>query len=353
MALVVASHAAAQPAPVFPVRAGVTLTPDTVTVGDPFVVQVRVAAPAGARVLFPTSTDSGASVALLDPPRETRTTAADGTVDVTATYRAAAWDVGALPLGLGEVVVTLGGAERRVALTGRRVVVRSVLPADSAQRVPRPVRPPIADPGLWWLPWLLLGLAVAALVGLLGWLAARALRRRRDRVPADLAYQEAVAAFARIDRMQLVAAGEGGRHVALTADVARDYLVARRPGADPAQTSGELVAALAADPDVPGPALAALLADADLVKFADARVSAGAAEAAGAAARALVDDVERAVRERAAREAEQAAAAERAAREAQRRYEEDRRRAARRAERGARGDHGPTDGDRDDQERAA
>jgi hypothetical protein len=47
------------------VRSGAPVTPDTVTVGDPFVVQLRVQAPAGAQVTF-RSSRSGAAVELLD-----------------------------------------------------------------------------------------------------------------------------------------------------------------------------------------------------------------------------------------------------------------------------------------------
>jgi hypothetical protein len=323
------SHAGAQPAP--RVRAGITVTPDTVTVGDPFVVQVRVAAPAGATVEFPTAPDSAGAVALLDPPRESAQQAPDGSVDVTATYRAAAWDVGALPLGLGDVVVRTGGVERRLPLGALRVTVRSVLPEDSTRRVPKPVRAPVPDPGLWWLPLALAAALVLALIALLVWLARRWWRRGRGAVPADVAYRAAVAAFERLDRLRLVEAGEGGRHVALATDILRDYLAARRPAADRSHTSGELLGALARDPDVPLDRLGALLATADLVKFAGVRVGADRATAGGSEARAIVDATEQAVRAREAAEAAAAAERARAERDARRRYEEERRRAARAA----------------------
>jgi hypothetical protein len=323
--------AAAQPTSPPRVRSGVTVTPDTVTVGDPFEVRVRVAAPAGAVVTFPTSVDSGGPVALLDPPRERAARAPDGGVDVTATYRAAAWDVGArLPVGLGDVTVRVGGAERRVSLGTARVTVRSVLPADTARRAPKPLREPVPDAGLWWLPLALAAAAALALVLLLVWLARRAVASRRARRPADQAYGAALAAFDRLDRLGLVAAGEGGRHVALATEVLREYLAARLPAAGRALTSGELVVALAPDPDVPGERLAAHLAAADLVKFAAVRVAPADAGAAGAEARGLVEAVEAGVRARERREAAEAAERARAERDARRRYEEERRRVAKR-----------------------
>jgi hypothetical protein len=324
---------AAQPAGAPRVRLGTTLSADTVTVGDPFVVQVRIQAPPGATVTFPAASDSGAAVELLDPRRER---AAPGdSVDVTATYRMAAWDVGTVPVALGEVVVRANGAERRVALGGLRVHVRSVLPADNAQRVPKPAREPIADPGLWWLRWLLLALALLALVALLLWLARRWWRRRAVAVPAAGAYATAIAAFDRLDAMRLVEAGEGGRHLALADEIVRDYLAARLPEATPSRTSTELRSALAPREEVPHARLEALLELTDLVKFAALPLAGPAAAEGGREARGVVDDVERGIRAREAREREEAEARAREERDAQRRYEEEQRRRAARAGEGS------------------
>ncbi|MGZ8414307.1 MAG: hypothetical protein ACXW05_16385 [Gemmatirosa sp.] len=311
------------------VRLGTAITPDTVTVGDPFVVIVRIQAPPGAQVTFPTAPDSGAAVELLDPRRD-RGAADSG--DVTATYRMAAWDVGTLPLRLGDVVVRVDGVERRVPLTTLGVHVRSVLPADSALRVPKPAREPIADPGLWWLRWLLLALALLALLALLLWLARRWWRGRRPAAKPDAAYATALAAFDRLDKLDLVASGEPGRHVALAEEIMREYLAARLPEATPSRTSSELRAALATRDEVPHARLAGLLETSDLVKFAAWPIGSAPAADAAREARRVVDDVERAIREREAREREEAESRARAEREARRRYEEEQRR------RSARGD---------------
>ena len=52
----------------------------------------------------------------------------------------AAWDVGSLRIKLGDVLVQTDDDERRVALPLPTLFVRSVLPADSAERVPKPAR---------------------------------------------------------------------------------------------------------------------------------------------------------------------------------------------------------------------
>ena len=312
------------------IRAGVSITPDTVTVGDPFHVRVRVQAPAGATVTFPAAPDTTGAVAARDPRRIDTTAAPDGSLDVTATYTVAAWDIDAQPLGLGDVTVRVAGAERRVPLGAYRVYVRTVLPADTALRKPKPPRAPLPDaPSLlvqWW-PWLLAALAALALVG---WTIVRWLRRRRAPKPPEDAYTRAQNEFARLERLGLIEAGERGRLVALAADVAREYLTARFPEAVPSLTSSEALVAVAAREEIPQERLAAFLDHADLVKFAALPVGADAARAGFAEARALVDEIERGVRERQAREAAEAEARKRNARASQRQYEDEQRRAAKR-----------------------
>lgn len=326
------------------VRLGVSVTPDTVTVGDPFVVQLRVQVPAGAAVTFPTAPDSGA-VEALDPRRDSTTTSGD-VQDALAVYRVAAWDVGTLAIPFGPIVVReAGGAERRVTPGALRVHVRSVLPADSGQRVPKPARLPVPDAGLWWLPLVLALLALLAVIGLVSWLIVRALRRRQATpVSGETAYAQAIASFDRLEAARLVPHGERGRHVALAVEVLRDYLAARLPEASLALTGRELLAALGAREEVPGERLEALLAFADLVKFAARPAAADEATRAGTEARAIVEEVERAVRAREAREAA-AAATQAAAEMAERvRYEEEARRRARRADGGpARDDDAPSE----------
>ena len=85
------------------VQLGVRVSPDTVTVGERFIVVVRVRAPRGAEIDFPQESDSTASssptaTAMIGKP------AIQPHVDSTATtmsaaYRLAAWDVGPQPLG--------------------------------------------------------------------------------------------------------------------------------------------------------------------------------------------------------------------------------------------------------------
>jgi hypothetical protein len=285
---------------------GVAVRPETVTVGEHYLVSVRVRAPRGAAISFPVGPDSGHSVEAVDP--RVITSAPETTVvDRTATYRLVAWDTGGQAAHLGSLVVTVNGVDRRIPITGDRVHVRSVLPADTSMQVPKPARDVIAAPRPWWY-WLVAALVAAALLGLLIWWW----RRRRGRVqavPLD-PMEDAQRAFARIDALGLLEAGERGRYVALNVEVLRDYLARRIPEALRSLTSTELLAAVRARREIPLQRLAPLLTETDLIKFARRPVTTDRARELAGEARAVVTGVEQAIQ---AIEAERAKAAERAA----------------------------------------
>jgi hypothetical protein len=282
------------PVPNVAVQMGRTVTPDTVTIGDPFVVTLRVRAPRGATVTFPQGPDSAASVDALDS-RQVHEAGDTLAADVTARYRLAAWDTGSLSLQLGDVVVADGAQQRRITVSDLTVYVRSVLPADSAQRKPKPARDIFEFPWPWWV-WALLALAVAGLIGLFIWWWRR---RRRRRAPKEIdPYVEAEQGFVRVEALRLVEAGERGRHVALMVDVVRRFLARRFRPAHEALTTTELLAALSENPHVPTTRLGPLLAEADLIKFARRLVTGEHTRELGADARAIVAGV---------REAEKAA----------------------------------------------
>jgi uncharacterized protein DUF4381 len=276
---------AQRPSSAIPVQAGVDVNRDTVRVGDPFVVQVGIRAPAGATIEFPQGPDSTNAVQALDPTREEDRPDSSGSVQRWAYYRVAAWDVGEQPIVLGDVVVRLRGEVRRVPLRGHSVFVASVLPADSALRVPKPARPifSFAVP-LWWI-WALAALALLLFLLLWWWW-----RRRRRNAPALTIdpFAQAEREFARIERLGLVEAGERGRYVALMVEVLRDYLAARYEVAPLSLTSTELLAAMRGRPALPFDRLNRLLGEADLIKFAKRPVTPDRARELGRDARAVV-----------------------------------------------------------------
>lgn len=270
------------------VRAGVSLSRDTVTVGEPFELRVRVRAPAGARIEFPENPDSTGTVQARDP-RTVITTDSVDALDQTATYRLAAWDVGTQPVRLGNVTVVTEeatGAGQPVSLARLQVFVRSVLPADSALRVPRPARPLWeVKPFPWWILAALLA-AIALGLGIWWWLRRR--RRPKPMVVID-PYVRAQKEFTRLETMGLLDAGERTRFVALVVEVLRDYLAARYRAATLALTSRELVAVMRRHPGVSAEHLARVLHEADLAKFAAFALSEDRARALARDARSLVE----------------------------------------------------------------
>jgi Domain of unknown function (DUF4381) len=267
------------------VRYGVTKSKDTVTVGEAFELRVRVRAPADAEVRFPENPDTAGTVQGRDP----RTIMVADTVqslDLTAIYHVAAWDIGRQPVRLDDVVVTWNGADHRVPIDRVDVFVRSVLPADSTLRVPKPARTLFeARPFPWWLVALLLG---ALALGLALWWWIR--RRRRPAAPIHVdPYVRAVREFNRLESMGLVDAGERTRFVALVVEVLRDYIAARYPDATLALTSRELVAVMRRYPTVPLEQLSRVLHEADLAKFAGWSLSEDRARALARDARSIIE----------------------------------------------------------------
>ena len=286
-----------------PVQAGATIDRDSVTVGDVVRLTIRVRAPLGATVNFPAGVDSLGPVQSLEPPMVRSGSDSASAADRIAVYRLAPWDVGSLAIRLGEVLVQTDDGERRVALPLPVLFVRSVLPADTTLRVPKPARPLIGirPPTPWW--WWLLAAAALALTGAAWWWS----RRRRQAAPTGDPFADAEREFTRIERLGLVAAGEPGRHAALMTDAMRRYLSARLTGVSLALTSTELLDVLRGHATVSPDRVRALLHTVDAVKFGRAPIGAAEARAAGDEAQAIV----RAEHEQAARVAAALAAAAR------------------------------------------
>jgi len=268
------------------VRYGITKSKDTVTVGEPFEVRVRMRAPAEAEIRFPENPDTSGTVQGRDP-RTIQVVDSIQSLDMIATYHVAAWDVGRQPIRLGEVVVEYQGQDRAVPLDAVEVFVRSVLPADTALRVPKPARPIFETRPFPW--WLLAALLAAIAIGLLVWWWLR--RRKKQPKPVVVVdpYRRAIRELTRIDAMGLVDAGERTRFAALVVEVMRDYLAARFPDASLALTSRELASHLRRQPTVPLEQLTRVLHEADLVKFAAWSLTEDRARALSRDARAIID----------------------------------------------------------------
>lgn len=269
------------------VQMGYRVSPDTVIIGEPFNLFVKVLAPRGVRFEFPAGPDTTTQKGVR--PIELRGEKLVSMLGDTAValYHLVAWDVGVQPLRIPDVRVTFGGQERRPPLGAASVFVKSVLPADTALRVPKPARPLIVLPVFNWLPWL--ALLAAIIAGILLWWAWRRYRDR-PRAPID-PYVRAQREFERIEKLRLVEGGRAGVYLSLMVDVAREYLAGRVPGVRRSDTTSELLRAMRPHEGVEAE-LPVLLETADLVKFARAAVSDSEATAVGGTAKEVVDHVE-------------------------------------------------------------
>ena len=291
--------AAARPLQGDSVEASIRVVPDTVTIGAPFRVVLHVRTSREVTVQFPPGPDSGGSVEALDPRTVAAATGDSTVTDLTASYRLAAWDVGQQSIALGNLTIRGPRGVRAVPVGDLTVLVASTLPppgpaSSSSARRPKPARPifPAIEP--WWRRGAIAALALLAILAL--WLIVRGWRRRRRR-PAPVVGPFAVAerGFLHLDRLGLVDAGECGRYVALLGEIVRTYLARRLGHAALSSTTSELVSELRADAHVPIERLRALLAETDLVKFANRPASPDRARALGSEARSIVTDIERSV----------------------------------------------------------
>jgi hypothetical protein len=270
-----------------PVQMGYRVSPDTVLIGQPFNLFIKVNAPKGVRFEFPAGPDTTAQNGIR--PIELRGEKLVSMLGDTAValYRLVAWDIGLQPLRFPDVRVTFAGQERRPPLGGASVFVKSVLPADTTLRVPKPARPIIVLPVFNWLLWLAL-LAAAILAAILWWAWRR--YRNRPKAPVD-PYARAQREFAQIERRRLLEDGRYAEYYAAIVDVVRAYLAARVPGVRRSDTTSELLRTMQPRDGVESE-LPRLFGRGDLVKFARADVTLGEAREAGLALRAIVDHVE-------------------------------------------------------------
>jgi len=270
-----------------PVQMGYKVSPDTVIIGQPFDLFVKVLAPKGVRFEFPAGPDTATQNGVR--PIELRGEKLVSMLGDTAValYHLVAWDVGVQLLRLADVRVTSGGQARNAPLGAASVFVRSVLPADSALRVAKPPRPLIVLPVFNWWPWLaLLAAIIVALLIVYAWYR----YKNRPKAPID-PYVRAQREFDRIEALQLVEHGRQEEYLTSMVDVARVYLAARVPGVRRSDTTTELLRTMQPREGVEA-RLPELLERADLAKFARADVAADVAADGGRTAREIVDSVE-------------------------------------------------------------
>jgi hypothetical protein len=269
----------------------VRVSPEQPAVGEPITVELRVQAPRGTLVRFPVLPDTGTRIEPLDPRSVTGGETADG-VEQVATYRLIAWDTGSVSPAFTDVTVERDGRVMRypVELGGLRI--RSVLPADTAARQPKPAREALDAPTMPWRWWL-----AAAVVALLAfWGARRARRRIREQATMDPGpLVRARAAFAHLRALDLSSAGEPGRHALSHGAVLRRYIAERWPTLPASLTARELAERLpATDFPVLPERVVSVAAALEPVAYAAAPIASGDAERLALESTTIVEDLERA-----------------------------------------------------------
>jgi hypothetical protein len=284
------------------IQLGAVVRPETVTVGDHFSMTVRVRAPQGSTITFPVRPDSSSAIDTAGPMSRHDTPGA-GFTESEVTYTLAAWEVGRRALGLGDIVVTGPLGERRVSLANDSIYIRSVLPADTALRKPKPLRPLIPVRLFNWVPWLIAALVVLALFG--AWRLWVWWRRRRAAPvnPGVWAEQE----FQRVEAMALLDASHPEQHAILMAEVLREYLARQFGSVHRSATTRQLSDTLRAESSVRNDRVITLLEQIDLLKFARGTLARPSAETVGTEAKAIVRDIEARLRAAAAAPQERAA----------------------------------------------
>jgi hypothetical protein len=287
LALLLLVQTATAPVRVATVTARVT--PEAPAIGESITVELRVRAPAGAAVRFPVLPDTGTRIEPLDPRVIRDASTVDG-VDRIALYRLIAWDTGSIAVVFSDITVTRDGATQRYPVELGALRIRSVLPADSAQRVPRPAADPLDAPSLRWRLWVALAVILALAVA-----AHRRWRRwKRERAHAvPDAAGAARSAFVHARALGLLEAGEPGRHVLAHIAVMRRYLAERWPVAGLDLTAQELAHTLPrGDFPILPDRVVALVARGEGVAFARATIENIEAQRLGAEAAAVVEDLE-------------------------------------------------------------
>jgi hypothetical protein len=257
------------------VSVDVEVTPDSLTIGDPFTAHVRVRTDMQSQVSFAAEPELGSTAQLLDfaeqPPRPVE---GSDTQVWQANYRVALYDVGEHMLPPFRVQVKRGPTAAEVTSDSVFVFVATVLDDSAAAadlvdiKQQRDLRVPLP---LW--VWIIL--AVLLLAALLGWLWWRRRNRGLHEVivePPKPAHEVALQALRQLETRRLPLDGHVKQHYIELSEILRAYLENAPVFGIPAleETTDEIVRSLkdrgTASERVQH--VQALCEEADLVKFA-------------------------------------------------------------------------------------
>jgi len=254
------------------------VVPQDITVGDVFHAVIQVVPVLTGTVQFPDSLVLPADLEQAGRRQLRQDTVTSGP-RWTAVYPVTGWRPGRHALSPVTLGLAAGGRRLAAEAVFPEVLIRSVLPSDTAGIQPKQARDVMGANRLWW-PWLLLMGAIILLT------AAVYLVRRRRRPAVSAAPEPAVPArtiaLLALDRARASGALEAGDTKRFYSDVSaalRAYLAALDPTLGTDLTTTELAASLfrRSGGDQGAAELHRLLRAADLVKFARRRPAPGEA----------------------------------------------------------------------------
>jgi hypothetical protein len=274
------------------VRLTVELDRTRLLIDDQLRLSLRVEAPEDLLVELPELADQAGRLSVVSRQRSEPRPAASGSRLWEQSYLLQPEDVG--DIALPPLLISYQGPSRpapmQLGIEPPGITVDSVLPAGADVTRPKDIGPPVPLPPSGWrlAAWIAGGILI-----LLALLLAALVRRRPSRRPSAStrpAHLEALEELDRLERARLLEGGQMAELYARLADILRHYALHRFGLSAPTQTTEELLAGLAglSLADGPGRAMAPLLADCDLVKFARHSPTRAAAEQALLGARSFV-----------------------------------------------------------------
>ena len=240
---------------------------DTIRVGDPVRVLVRIdGIPGGTEIILPDSLSAMDDVENAGGLRLRRDTVPGGQTRITAAYPVVLWRPGEIALPTVPMLVRTGARERTMQITLPAINVLSVLPADTTNIEAKPPKDVWGANRVWW-PWILALLLLAAAAAAYWWY-------RKRRVPAVVVpvvpvadpRERALRELQRIRDLRLIEHGEFKQHYFRVTEVLRIFAEANEPDWSTDLTTDELAPRLQRRPDAA--LLLKLLRSADTVKFA-------------------------------------------------------------------------------------
>jgi hypothetical protein len=266
---------------------------DTVRVGDPVRVILRIDnVPAGTEIVLPDSLATLDDVENAGRLRTQRDTVPGGGVRMTAAYPVILWRPGQTALPIVPMILRTGATERTMQVQLPTINVVSVLPADTTGIEAKPPKDVWGANRVWW-PWILAAVLLLLAIAALIWWYRR--RRKTQVVVPEIPFidprERALEQLREVRAAQLVAHGNFKQHYVRLSEVLRVYAMSVESDWSTDLTTEELAPRLKRRPD--SAPLLKLLRSADSVKFARYQPSAAEANADLDAAEAWVQSFNR------------------------------------------------------------